>query len=750
MKIKKMTATFGKLSNETLELGEGLNIIQAPNEGGKSTWSAFLRAMFYGIPTKERDKQGFIAEKNRYQPWSGAAMEGRMELEWQGRDIVLRRSQNRTVPFGKFEAVDALTGEPIPALTGENAGEVLLGAPREVFERSAFVGQGAAAVDGAPALEKRISALVSSGEEDVSSSQVERRLREWLNRRRHNKTGLIPRLEEEVQELSGDLARQERAHRSAEESARALEELEREQTLLRQELDAHRYAAEESRRAAWEQAQGELAQARAQEEAIRAELGRHGETPDRETLRRAQEELSDIRALDRDVREAEERREAARVQASQAAEAAVDSCFPDMEPEEARRSAEQAVEELRQKQALREKLPAGTLIPGGALLAAGLVLMIAGAVLLPEYRAVCAAAGGALVVAAVTVTALRERVRRKRLDEERRSILSRYGAAGPEDILRRAEEYAARWDRAAEAREKLARAEDEQARLIAERERRKGRVLAQVRSFAPDVRDGATVSAALSRALLFREKLEQAVIRREGAEKLASRLPRPQERGEAPLVTPRYDAAYTAARLSAVEGEITRLASVQAMARGELKTLGDPAQARERREEAREELEERRREYDAISLALEGLDRANRALQERFAPGLNRRAGELMERLTGGKYDKVTLTREFEALAEEKGAMLPRRVLTLSQGTADQLYLAVRLAICELAMPGAEPAPLVLDDALANFDDRRMALALDTLRELAQRRQILLFTCHGREGEYLAEDASVRQVLLDG
>ena len=121
-----------------------------------------------------------------------------------------------------------------------------------------------------------------------------------------------------------------------------------------------------------------------------------------------------------------------------------------------------------------------------------------------------------------------------------------------------------------------------------------------------------------------------------------------------------------------------------------------------------------------------------------------------MERLTGGKYDKVTLTREFEALAEEKGAMLPRRVLTLSQGTADQLYLAVRLAICELAMPGAEPAPLVLDDALANFDDRRMALALDTLRELAQRRQILLFTCHGREGEYLAEDASVRQVLLDG
>ena len=109
MKITRMRACFGGLQNAELTLKQGLNLIEAPNEGGKSTWSAFLRAMLYGINTKERDRQGYLAEKNRYQPWSGAAMEGRMELEWQGRDIVLRRSQNRTVPFGKFEAVDALT-----------------------------------------------------------------------------------------------------------------------------------------------------------------------------------------------------------------------------------------------------------------------------------------------------------------------------------------------------------------------------------------------------------------------------------------------------------------------------------------------------------------------------------------------------------------------------------------------------------------------------------------------------------------
>ena len=215
MKIIRMKATFGGLDHRELELKEGLNIIEAPNEGGKSTWSAFLRAMLYGINTKERDKQGYIAEKNRYQPWNGGAMEGVVELEWKGDKITLRRGPKGNTPFGKFEAVYTDTGEPVGYLTADNVGETLIGAPREVFERSAFVGQGGAAIDGAPALEARIAALASSGEEDVSYSQVERRLRDWLNRRKHNKTGLIPKLEEELAGNDEIAGRQAKAFRLA-------------------------------------------------------------------------------------------------------------------------------------------------------------------------------------------------------------------------------------------------------------------------------------------------------------------------------------------------------------------------------------------------------------------------------------------------------------------------------------------------------------------------------------------------------
>ena len=76
--------------------------------------------------------------------------------------------------------------------------------------------------------------------------------------------------------------------------------------------------------------------------------------------------------------------------------------------------------------------------------------------------------------------------------------------------------------------------------------------------------------------------------------------------------------------------------------------------------------------------------------------------------------------------------------------------LAVRLAVCQLCLPGEDPAPLVLDDALVTFDDRRMALALDALAELGRERQILLFTCQEREENYLEGRPGVTRTARRG
>ena len=61
----------------------------------------------------------------------------------------------------------------------------------------------------------------------------------------------------------------------------------------------------------------------------------------------------------------------------------------------------------------------------------------------------------------------------------------------------------------------------------------------------------------------------------------------------------------------------------------------------------------------------------------------------------------------------------------------------MRLAICRLAL--REDVPIVLDDALVRFDDERLRAALRLLRQEAEARQVVLFTCQSREQAALAQ-----------
>ena len=127
MKIYSMTATFGKLEHATLELKPGLNIIEAPNEWGKSTWCAFLIAMLYGMDTRAKSTKTALADKERYLPWSGSPMAGRIDLNWNGRNITIeRRTKGRTV-LGEFRAYETETGLEVPELTAATCGQTLLG-----------------------------------------------------------------------------------------------------------------------------------------------------------------------------------------------------------------------------------------------------------------------------------------------------------------------------------------------------------------------------------------------------------------------------------------------------------------------------------------------------------------------------------------------------------------------------------------------------------------------------------------------
>lgn len=212
MRINKLTASFGKLQNETLTLHPGLNVIYAPNESGKSTWCAFIRAMLYGVDSAERARAGYLPDKLRYAPWSGAPMEGRMELTADHFDITITRATKaQSAPMRDFSAVYTDSAVPVEGMTGANAGELLTGVSRDVFCRSAFIAQGTVAVTGSPELERRISAIVSTGEEQTSYSEADETLRAWQRKRRFNRRGQLAELEARMDDTQRTLASMESA-----------------------------------------------------------------------------------------------------------------------------------------------------------------------------------------------------------------------------------------------------------------------------------------------------------------------------------------------------------------------------------------------------------------------------------------------------------------------------------------------------------------------------------------------------------
>ena len=162
--------------------------------------------------------------------------------------------------------------------------------------------------------------------------------------------------------------------------------------------------------------------------------------------------------------------------------------------------------------------------------------------------------------------------------------------------------------------------------------------------------------------------------------------------------------------------------------RGRRAALGDRLRLEAQEEALADRVSRLELWYAALQAGLAALEQAQQDLQSRFAPKIAAEAREILSSLTLGRYDRLLLDRDLSLSAGAAGENTVRPGIWRSDGTVDQLYLALRLAVSRALLPGA---PLVLDDALTRFDDRRLAAALELLRR--EDRQILLFTCQSRE-----------------
>ena len=79
-----------------------------------------------------------------------------------------------------------------------------------------------------------------------------------------------------------------------------------------------------------------------------------------------------------------------------------------------------------------------------------------------------------------------------------------------------------------------------------------------------------------------------------------------------------------------------------------------------------------------------------------------------------------------------------RRPDELSRGTREQLYLALRFGLIREFGEHAERLPVVVDEALVNFDPERAGLAAGAFARLSETNQVLVFTCHRTTAETFA------------
>lgn len=678
LRILQANATYGKLNQAQLSLQSGLNVICAPNEGGKSTWSRFLLTMFYGLNTRQR---GELADKNRFQPWSGSPMQGRLELAV-GEDVLTlsRRTQRADSPMGVFSCTYAGTDTPVRGLDALRCGETLLGVPQSVYQRCAFIPSGSMAIDADADLERRINALISTGEEKISFSQAETRLKRQLHQRKYNRSGAIPLLESEIASLSSAQAE--------------VQDLAEREASLRQQLRQVQEAQVTLRAAQQQEAQQRIAEKQRLLQSL----------PDSAALQSINEQLGAVRSMGEQVQQARDAA-AAQEQAIQAQlqELSRNPLHPMTKPE------------LEAQLQIQPPAP-----PQVAQLLISLALGLCGGGFLwyeigqSQLLWLCAACAVTALAAGNFLRLLIQRIRRQQV---RRRELQRQ-----EELRKLADSYLPMLEKLEEQRSLL----QQRQQAVADSEQRLRATLADlltvVQKWDTGVHTPTDVRRFVQQTAQRREELTEE-IRQAQADALHAQTP---------------DADGSAARLQ------QQIAQVQ----GQLAALGGAEDAPQRIARKQEQLHRLQGEYDSLALALDVLRSANTTLQNRFSPELGRRAAEIFADMTGSPWSHILLDREFRLSAEAGSDPTRRSVQLLSSGTADQLYLAVRLAICEMVLPAEQNAPLILDDALLTFDDERLHKTLDYLVRLGEQRQILLFSCQSREADYLASRSGVHILNL--
>ena len=168
-------------------------------------------------------------------------------------------------------------------------------------------------------------------------------------------------------------------------------------------------------------------------------------------------------------------------------------------------------------------------------------------------------------------------------------------------------------------------------------------------------------------------------------------------------------------------------------------------------EAVEEELEYVAYRRDKLMLLKNIIEMADRQFKQEHQPDVLNKAGQYLSIITGGKYERIFIPEEKgdKIAILQSGNPYPIEVSeTISRGTQEQIYLAIRLALMD-HLDGELSMPAFLDEVFINWDGMRIQNGMELIVNMGRRRQIFIFTCHKWLVELLSANLDIQIIDIN-
>lgn len=690
---------FGKLHEFDMELKAGLNTVCTENGWGKSTLAAFIKAMFYGLDytTKRSLKEN---ERKRYLPWQGGPFGGSLEFMAGKKQYRVERIFGEKDKEDQFALYDLETGLKSTDYS-ERLGEELFRVDRTAFLRSSFFAQ----QDFAAVINDSLNAGLTHVEEDAGDMQNYERAMASLEERMkyYQKTGnrgQIGKLTEErsaVRETLAALRNKEDAIPSWKQ--RIAEKEQQEQALTERIgfLEAETHKAQEYGEKEARKMQHDLlkAQAETKEEQlgrIEAELEEYTSAPPaEEELDRCRENIYHLQTLR-------------------------------MQEETAGQELSRKTEEYERLKDEAEKLSGtgmGLLLPAGLLAVCGAAALAAGK-WYPAgqgfFTGKWGLTGIGLLTAGLVLLFLEFR-RKGRIEAGKRQ---------QEELLGQAER-------------KLQAAKTAHGNIQEEINGLEKKIRAFLRAPAgpgfQELDKRWKVLRQQSRNyFMLKQKYEscrkEAAKCREAYENYRRKFSEEEIQSFRTLQKPELESGSVLKELEQCRGRKESLIREQRDMHHQVQMLEEQAEKipelENEEERLSQELSDAEREHELLQKTMKYLKTARENFSVRYLRELQQGLENYMELLAPGKAPEAAMDVKLKVKVREKGAS--RDLDCMSAGWQDLIQLAERFSIVDALYKEEQPV-LILDDPFVNLDTGKRKRMLELLEKLAEKRQMIYFTC---------------------